>query len=150
CGSPLEFDETPESYFAFVAKYGASSLSAEAAELLAANGLYKAQDSGTEKPPKIIKLVHGAVTYFRIAGTIGSLFRARPFLVGAEGEVVIDLATVDRFDPAGLKEWRRLLKILSGQVPSVTLVDVTESLLTHAADTLTLARNIIVASVLVP
>ena len=94
CGGQLEFDETPESYFAFVSKYAATSIGPAAAQLLAAHGLYQSQDSAAEKPPRIIKLVHGSVTYFRIIGTIGSMFRARPFLVGAEGEVVIDLAEV--------------------------------------------------------
>jgi eukaryotic-like serine/threonine-protein kinase len=150
CGGKLEFDETPESYFAFVSKYAASSLQPAAAQLLASRGLYASADNAAEKPPRIIKLVHGSVTYFRIIGTIGSMFRARPFLVGAEGEVVIDLAEVDRFDSAGQKEWRRLLKSLAGQVPAITLVDVTESFLTNASDTIAVARNIGVASVLVP
>ena len=150
CGGKLEFDETAESYFAFTAKYAASSIQPAAAQLLASLGLYTTSDSAAEKPPKIIKLVHGSVTYFRIIGTIGGLFRARPFLVGAEGEVVIDLAEVDRFDSTGQKEWRRLLKSLAGQVSAVTLVDVSEAFLAAAADTLTLARNIAVASVLVP
>ncbi len=150
CGGKLEFDETPESYFSFVNKYAASSIRPEAARLLAAQGLYTALDTAGEKPPRIIKLVHGSVTYFRIIGTIGSMFRARPFLVGAEGEVVIDLAEVDRFDPSGLREWRRLLKSLTGQVPAVTLVDVSESFLAVAGDSFGLARNIFVFSVHVP
>jgi serine/threonine protein kinase len=150
CGGKLEFDETPESYFAFMTKYAASSIQPAAAQLLASHGLYTSSDSATEKPPRITKLVHGSVTYFRIIGTIGSMFRARPLLVGAEGEVVIDLAEVDRFDSGGQKEWRRLLKSLAGQVPAVTLVDVTESFLASAGDTLAVARNIAVASVLVP
>ena len=150
CGGKLEFDETPESYFAFVSKYAASSIHPAAAQLLATRGLYASSDVAAEKPPKIIKLVHGSVTYFRIIGTIGSMFRARPFLVGAEGEIVIDLAEVDRFDAAAQKEWRRLLKSLAAQVSAVTLVDVSESFLAVAGDTVTLARNIAVASVLVP
>jgi len=150
CGGKLEFDETPESYFAFVSKYAATSISPAASQLLSSHGLYTSADSAAEKPPRIIKLVHGSVTYFRIIGTIGSMFRARPFLVGAEGEVVIDLAEVERFDSSGQKEWRRLLKSLTGQVPTVTLVDVNESFLAGAGDTLTMARNIAVASVLVP
>jgi serine/threonine protein kinase len=150
CGGKLEFDETPESYFAFVNKYAASSIQPAAAQLLASHGLYTSSDNATEKPPRIIKLVHGSVTYFRIIGTIGTMFRARPLLVGAEGEVVIDLAEVDRFDSGGQKEWRRLLKSLAGQVPAITLVDVTESFLASAGDTLGIARNIAVASVLVP
>jgi eukaryotic-like serine/threonine-protein kinase len=150
CGGKLEFDETPEAYFAFVGKYGASALSSAAAQLLAARGLYTSSDSAAEKPPRIIKLVHGSVTYFRIIGTISTMFRARPILVGAEGEVVIDLAEVDRFDSGGHNEWRRLLKSLAGQVATVTLVDVGESFLTSAGDALSLARNISVASVLVP
>jgi serine/threonine protein kinase len=150
CGGKLEFDETPESYFAFLSKYAATGIHPAAAQLLASLQLYTSTDTGAEKPPRIIKLVHGSVTYFRIIGTIGSMFRARPFLVGAEGEVVIDLAEVERFDSAGQREWRRLIKSLANQVPTTTLVDVDESLLTHAGETLTLARNIAVASVLVP
>ena len=150
CGAKLEFDETPESYFSFVSKYAASSIQPAAAQLLAQHGLYTAVGATNEKPPKIIKLVHGSVTYFRIIGTVGSLFRARPFLVGAEGEVVIDLAEVERFDALGQREWRRLLKSLAGQVPSVTLVDVTDSFLAIAADSVNVARNISVSSVLVP
>ena len=150
CGGKLEFDETPESYFSFVSKYAASSIAPAAAQVLAQQGLYTAVDTVGEKPPKIIKLVHGSVTYFRIIGTIGSMFKARPFLVGAEGEVVIDLAEVERFDPLGQREWRRLLKTLASQVPAVTLVDVTDSFLALAGDSLALARNIAVWSLLVP
>jgi len=150
CGGKLEFDETPESYFAFLSKYAASGIHPAAAHLLGSLGLYTSTDIGAEKPPRIIKLVHGAVTYFRIIGVLGSMFRARPFLVGAEGEVVIDLAEVERFDSTGQKEWRRLIKSLANQVPATTLVDVDESFLAMAGDTLTLARNIAVASVLVP
>jgi len=150
CGSKLELDESPESYFAFASQYGASNIHSAAAELLAAKGLYTPVGASSEKPPRIIKLVHGSVTYFRVIGTIGTLFRARPFIVGAEGEVVIDLAEVEQFDASGLKEWRRLLKTLAGQVSAVTLVDVGASLLATAGDTLTLARNIIVASLRAP
>ena len=150
CGGKLEFDETPESYFSFVNKYAATSIQPAAAQLLAQHGLYTAVDTANEKPPRIIKLVHGSVTYFRIIGTVGAMFRARPFLVGAEGEVVIDLAEVERFDALGQREWRRLLKSLAGQVPSVTLVDVTDSFLVMAGDSFGLARNIAVWSVLVP
>ncbi len=151
CGGKLEFDETPESYFSFVTKYAASSIHPAAAQLLASLGLYTAvADAAGDKPPKITKLVHGSVTYFRITGTVGAMFRARPFRVGAEGEVVIDLAEVDRFDPLGKREWTRLLKTLAAQVPNVTLVDVTDSFLANAADSLALARNIAAASVLVP
>ncbi len=150
CGSKIELDETPESYFSFVMKYAASSINPAAAALLAERGLYASHATAEDKPPKIIKLVHVPVTYFRIIGTIGSVFRARPFLVGAEGEVVIDLAEVDRFDPMGLREWRRMLKTLAGQVPAITLVDVPEPFLLNAADSPNLARNISVWSVLAP
>ena len=150
CGARLEFDETPESYFSFVSKYGASSIQPATAHVLATLGLYTAANVAAEKPPRIIKLVHGPVTYFRIIGTVGSMFRARPLLVGAEGEVVIDLAEVDRFDSLGSREWKRLLKNLVGQVPAVTLVDVSDSFLSVAGDSLAIARTIHVSSVLVP
>src|SRR4051812_41455106 len=44
CGGKLEFDETPEAYFAFAAKYAASSLGPAAAQLLAAHGLYTSSE----------------------------------------------------------------------------------------------------------
>jgi len=150
CGGKLEFDESPESYFAFVNKYGASTIEPRTAEALASRGLFSVRDSGAEKPPRIIKLVNDSVTYFRIKGRIAAMFRARPFLVGAEGEVVLDLNEVDSYDPAGHNEWRRLLKNLSSQVTSITLVDVKESFIPQMADTLTLGKNISVASILVP
>lgn len=150
CGGKLEFDESPESYFSFVSKYAPSSLHPAAAQMLAQKGLYISIESSSDKPPKIIKLVHGPVTYFRIIGTIGALFKARPFLVGAEGEVVLDLADIERFDASGQREWRRLLKSLASQVPSVTLVDVPDAVLANAADAFTIARNIVVDSILVP
>ncbi|MDX2093476.1 MAG: serine/threonine-protein kinase [Kofleriaceae bacterium] len=150
CKALLEFDEMPESYFAFVSKYAATSLAPAAAKLLSQKGLYASAETGGDRPPKIIKLVHGSVTYFRIAGTMASNFRARPLLVGAEGEVVIDLADVERFDTGAHKEWRRLLRSLSAQVPAVTLVDLSASFFANAADTLMFARNIAVATVLVP
>ncbi len=150
CGERLEFDETPESYFAFTTKYAASMIQPAAARMLAEQGTYSSSAGVAEKPAKIIKLVHGLVTYFRVIGTIGPAFRARPFLVGAEGEVVIDLAEVERFDLSGQREWRRMLKSLASQVPAIVLVDVSERFLAAAGDTLTTARNIAVASVLVP
>ena len=86
----------------------------------------------------------------QIMGTLGSLFRARPFLVGVDGEVVLDLSEVERFDATATKEWRRMLKALSTQTLSVSIVDVCDSLLQIAGDSLAMARNIVVASLLVP
>ncbi len=150
CGARLTFGDTSQSYFSFVGKYAASSLPTHVARLLASHNLYSASENSSEKPPRIIKLVHGSVTYFRIIGMIGTLFRARPFLVGAEGEVVIDLAEVDRFDVTGQREWRRMLKSLADQVPSITLVDANDSFLSGAADSVGIATNISMWSVLIP
>ena len=150
CGARLEFEETAESYFSFVGKQGASGLSVNVARVLAAESLYRTIEVACDKPARITKLVHGTVTYFRISGTIGSTFRARPFLVGAEGEVVIDLAEVEHYEPTGQTEWRRLLKTLSGQVPSITLVDASEEFLARASESIKLVRNLSLWSVLVP
>jgi len=150
CDGKLEFDETPSSYFAFVPKFGAQSLTPSTAAFLAAQNLYAARDVEPDKPPKIMKLVYGSVTYFRIIGRIASTFRARPFLVGAEGEVVIDLADVSDVDPTGQKEWQRLLRSLSAQVPSVTLIDLKESLLPAMDRSLDVSANIVLGSLLVP
>ena len=150
CGNKLELDETPESYFGFTRQYVSASATADVVRFLEERGLYTTRMINADKPARVIKLVHGAVTYFRVIGSINSMFKARPFLVGAEGEIVIDLAEVDRFDAGGLQEWRRLLKTLSTQVPSVTIVDVTDSVLAIGGEHLHVARNIYVSSLLVP
>ena len=149
CGGRLELDETPESYFAFLGKYAASNIQPAVAQLLASQGRYVSRSSATEKPPRIIKLIHGSVTYYRIIGTIGTLFRARPLLVGSEGEVVIDLAEIDRFDPGGTTQWRRLVKTLERQVTAVTLVDVPEAGLDLAFEALAQAPTVSITSLLV-
>ncbi len=149
CGGRLELDESPESYFACLGKYAASNIQPAVAQLLAAHGRYISSGSATEKPPRIIKLVHGNVTYYRIIGTIGTTFRARPLLVGSEGEVVIDLAEIDRFEPGGTAQWRRLVKTLARQVSSVTLVDVPGAALELATEALAQAPTVSITSVLV-
>jgi serine/threonine protein kinase len=150
CGGKLDLDESPESYFTFAVKHGATKLRPEVAQHLAQLGLYVSAEATADKPPKVIKLVQGEVTYFRISGTIGTTFRARPFIVGAEGEIVLDLGDVSRFDVGGLHEWRRLVKSLASQVDAVTLVDVSQAFLAMAPDSFAVAKNVYVASVLVP
>src|SRR5690242_4735478 len=49
CGGKLEFDETPESYFAFVSKYSATSISPAAAQMLGQLGLYTSSEAAAEK-----------------------------------------------------------------------------------------------------
>ncbi|HEY4058312.1 MAG TPA: protein kinase [Kofleriaceae bacterium] len=149
CSAALALDES-ESFFSFVANYGATGVSSDVARVLEETRRYRAQAVMSDKPPRVIKLVNEAVTYYRLIGTIGEAFRARPFLVGAEGEVVFDLAEIESFDPSGLPEWKRLLKSLSAQVSAITLVDITAGVLQHASETLTMYRNLAVASVLVP
>ena len=150
CGGKLELDEAPESYFAFVPKHGATKLRDDVARQLAHLGLYMSRETIADKPPKVIKLIQGSVTYFRIIGTIASTFRARPFIVGAEGEVVLDVAEVQRCDSTGAHEWRKLVKSLATQVQAVTLVDVSQSFLAMAPDSFTVAKNVYVSSVLLP
>jgi tRNA A-37 threonylcarbamoyl transferase component Bud32 len=150
CDSALEFDETPESYFLFVPRYAAKELDPGAAELLLGRGLYRTPAAADVKPPRIIKLVDGPVTYFRIIGTIAHTFRARPLLVGAEGEIVIDLAEVDRFERSGLPEWQRLLKSLAPQVQAITLVDVDDELVEVAGSVIVRTPNLTVWSVRAP
>jgi eukaryotic-like serine/threonine-protein kinase len=150
CGGKLELDETPESFFSFVPKYASAAIHPAVAQVLTDRGLYTSHDPAANQPARIIKIVHGSVTYFRIIGAINSMFRARPFVMGTEGEVVIDLGEVDDIDSAGLSEWRRLLESLVKQVPAVTVVDVRESVLASAGDSFRLAKNISVWSLLVP
>ncbi len=122
CNGKLVFDEPLESYFAFVSKYGATKLSKDVAVQLAALGLYESREAPADKPPRVIKLVQGAVTYFRIIGTLGTSFRARPFIVGAEGEIVLDLAEVQSCDSTCAHEWRKLVNAGGEMQPGPNLL----------------------------
>jgi serine/threonine protein kinase len=148
CGTRLELDEAPETYFAFVSRYAAYNLDVATAQLLASQGLYTPPDAA-DKPPRIGKTVLRGVTYFRIAGTVGKLFHARPFL-DARGEIVIDLGEVDRFDPSAQREWRRLITALAPHATALTFIDVPITFLTVVGDTLTASRSVAVASLRVP
>jgi serine/threonine protein kinase len=149
CEAALELDESPDSFFTFVAKYAATRLHPHAAQMLSVLGRFKMDVTAAEAPPRILKIVHGAVTYFHITGVIGATFKARPFLVGSEGEIVLDLAGVERVEVAGLVEWKRLLKNLTSTVPHVTVVDVWDSVLPTVGETLALPR-VSLATISVP
>ena len=131
CGHDLTFDEPPETYFSFVDRCAATTINADAAGVLDEHGIYRAPTTVNERPPTIAKLVHGAVTYFRIAGTMGNKFRARPLRLGIEGEVVIDLGDVEHF--AAEDEWSDLLDEVTRRAASLTLVDIGEPILRAVA-----------------
>jgi eukaryotic-like serine/threonine-protein kinase len=150
CGGELEFDEPVASFFAFVEKSAATTISKAATDLLASKGLYRAPGRSGE-PPKITRLVHEAVNYFRIKGSINSMFRGRPLLAGAEGEVVIDLAEVRAFEPDGQAEWDRLIAALVKHVQSVVLVDLGAPILKAArAGSFRFPAKCVIWSILVP
>jgi eukaryotic-like serine/threonine-protein kinase len=132
CGHALTFDEPPETYFSFVDRCAATTISTDAAVVLEEHDLYRAPTTVNERPPTISKLVHGPVTFFRIAGTMGNKFRARPLRLGIEGEVVIDLEDVEHF--AADDEWSDLLDELTRRAVSLTLVDIGEPILRAVAD----------------
>ena len=148
CGGRMELDESPESYFAFCREIGATELVPEAAELLAAQGVYVAADAGT-RDPQVTKHVRGTQTHLEISGPMGSAFRASPLLTGTTGEVFIHLAGVERFHPGAQREWRRLIQTLCGLVNAVHVDDVPGSLLAIAADSL-VADNVIIDSIRAP
>jgi serine/threonine protein kinase len=136
CGGALALSEVAESYFAFVKTCGATSLPDDAARLLARAGVYTVPE-GTAPPreaAKLLKLVHEAVTYFRISGPIDERFRARPFLAGLEGEVVLDLKEVDLLTGEGAGEWMRLIDQIRQQISSVTLIDLSGPFLDGVAE----------------
>jgi eukaryotic-like serine/threonine-protein kinase len=149
CEASLELDETPESYFSFLSKYAATRLHPHAAQMLQVLGRFKVDGVMAEAPPRILKIVHGAVTYFQISGVLAATFKARPLLVGAEGEIVLDLAEVERMDASALVEWKRLLKSLTGLVPHVTIVDLWDTAAPLIGETLVMPR-VSLASLSVP
>jgi serine/threonine protein kinase len=75
-------------------------------------------------PARVLKLIHDRVTYYRIVGGLDDRFRARPFLDGVEGEVVIDLRELTLVTNEGALEWNKLVEKLRREVQRITLIGV--------------------------
>jgi serine/threonine-protein kinase len=130
CSKPLVLDENPQQYYRFVQTYGAKSLEPAAAALMAKLKLYEVRH--VDRPPEEVKLVHGDVTLFCLAGTLDSRFRPRRLASGVEGSVVFDLREVEGVDPEGAGRWQKLLDDLTGAT-LIVIVDLPEVLLGPAA-----------------
>jgi serine/threonine protein kinase/anti-anti-sigma regulatory factor len=126
CGGKMELEELAETFFSFVKQHGARSLSQGAATLLGKAKLYhdpaEVAQSAQQAPARVLKLVHDRVTYYRIVGALDDRFRARPFLDGVEGEVVIDLREVSSANSEGALEWNKLIEKLRREVSRITLI----------------------------
>ena len=148
CGGRMELDESPEAYFAFCRELAATELVPEAADLLAAQGVYVAADVAAQGL-RVDKHMRGTQTHVEISGPMGSAFRASPLLTGTTGEVFIHLEGVERFLPGAQREWRRLMQTLCGIANTIHVEDVPGSLLAVAVDSL-VADNIVIDSIRAP
>jgi serine/threonine protein kinase len=144
CKKPLVLDEDPQQYFRFAKTYGAKSLEPAAAELLRKIGVYEQRH--VERPPEELKLIHGDVTLFCLAGTLDSRFRARRLASGVEGYVVFDLRDVEGLDAEGASRWQKLLEELTA-AKLIAVVDLPEVLLGPAAAGMFSLKRTVVHSV---
>jgi len=130
CGGKMQLEEMVDTYFSFIKQNGARTLTQSAATLLAKAKLYHdpaevvQSPAASAAPARVLKLVHDRVTYYRIVGGLDERFRARPFLDGVEGEVVIDLRETTLVTNEGALEWNKLIEKLRRDVQRITLIGV--------------------------
>ncbi|MCC6996142.1 MAG: PDZ domain-containing protein [Deltaproteobacteria bacterium] len=107
CGNPEYFDEDPLTYFSYVAGQGAVELPTDVAGFLSTRMNYAVADGARKL--RIDKQIEGRSTYLKVSGDLDGSFPTDKLAEGLEGQVVFDLSSLGKIDPAGAAEWRQLM-----------------------------------------
>ncbi|HEY3356499.1 MAG TPA: hypothetical protein VGQ83_24825 [Polyangia bacterium] len=113
CGNPEYFDEDPTSFFSFLAQQPKFELDPQVATFLSSKLNYAVAEG---RKIKIEKLIEGRATYVKLVGDLDGTFPRDKLAEGMEGDVIFDLSSVGKIDPAGAAEWR----LLMGQIRPAT------------------------------
>jgi anti-anti-sigma regulatory factor len=113
CGNPEYFDEDPTSFFSFLAQQQKFELDPQVATFLASRLNYAVAEG---RKIKIEKQIQGRATYVKMVGDLDGTFPRDKLAEGLEGDVIFDLTSIGKIDPAGAAEWR----LLMGQIRATT------------------------------
>jgi anti-anti-sigma regulatory factor len=119
CGNPEYFDEDPTSFFSFLAQQPKYELDPQVATFLSAKLNYAVAEG---RKIKIEKLVEGRATFVKLIGDLDGSFPRDKLAEGLEGDVVFDLTSVGKIDPAGAAEWRALMQMVRPATDRIFLV----------------------------
>lgn len=119
CGNPEYFDEDPTSFFSFLAQQPKFELDPAVATFLSAKMNYAVAEG---RKIKIEKQIEGRATYVKLVGDLDGSFPRDKLAEGLEGDVIFDLTSVGKIDPAGAAEWRLLMGVIRAATDRIFLV----------------------------
>ncbi|MBI5478521.1 MAG: hypothetical protein HY906_06695, partial [Deltaproteobacteria bacterium] len=119
CGNPEYFDEDPTSFFSFLAQQQQFELDPTVATFLSAKMNYAVAEG---RKIKIEKQIEGRATYVKLIGDLDGSFPRDKLAEGLEGDVIFDLTSVGKIDPAGAAEWRLLMAVIRAATDRIFLV----------------------------
>jgi anti-anti-sigma regulatory factor len=119
CGNPEYFDEDPTSFFSFLAQQPKFELDPAVATFLSAKMNYAVAEG---RKIKIEKQIEGRATFVKLVGDLDGSFPRDKLAEGLEGDVIFDLTSVGKIDPAGAAEWRQLMGVIRAATDRIFLV----------------------------
>lgn len=122
CQEGMYFDEDGATYFSYMISQERFSLEDEVATFLAAKLNYAVAD--LSRKLRVDKLIEGRTTFIRLAGDLDDSFPRDKLAEGLEGQVIIELSSVNRIEPAGAAEWRGLMQVATPLVEQLYLAGV--------------------------
>lgn len=122
CKESMYFDEDGSLYFSFMIAQGPFELDPAVVDFLSAKLDYRI--GVLDAKLKIDKAIDGRLTYLRLTGDLNNSFPREKLAEGLEGTVIVDLAGVQRVEPAGAAEWRSFVTTVTPLVEQMFLVGV--------------------------
>jgi anti-anti-sigma regulatory factor len=119
CGNPEYFDEDPTSFFSHLAQQPKFELDPAVATFLSSKMNYAVAEG---RKIKIEKQIEGRATYVKLIGDLDGSFPRDKLAEGLEGDVIFDLTSVGKIDPAGAAEWRQLMAVIRATTDRIFLV----------------------------
>jgi len=119
CGNPEYFDEDPTSFFSYLAQQPKFELDPKIASFLSSKMNYAIAEG---RKIKVEKQIQGRATYVRLTGDLDGSFPRDKIAEGLEGDVIFDLTSVGKIDPAGAAEWRQLMATIRATTDRIFLV----------------------------
>ena len=101
CNEAMYFDEDGATFFSYLLGQPKFELEPEIASFLASKLNYAVAD--LNRKLRIDKLIDGTTTYLRLVGDLERTFPREKLAEGLEGQVIVDLISVGRIEPAGAR-----------------------------------------------
>jgi hypothetical protein len=120
CGNQEYFDEDPLTFFSFIQTHPPVEVPPDVAQFLATKLNYTVADGGRKL--KIDKQIEGRATYLKLSGDIDGAFPTNKLAEGLEGDVIFDLSSIGKIDPAGAAEWRQLMLQIAAPTERILLI----------------------------